>query len=215
MAAASCLFFLINFPLAHACQKKPPPQLRAFPSQEMRELQKLFCGEGVERETCGQFLLQHAERSIADPAGRDKHYLRLLHAAAETGLPEAQFKLALHYEFSDQQEEWTYALELFENLAKKGDTHAAYKAGYMYQYAPEPLQDIHKAFAWYTAVYKSEDGYYFPNATAALAHMYAKGEVVPKDPEKALSLCQWTIEIEEGSHRPNFLNCNDFKVALP
>lgn len=72
------------------------------------------------------------------------------------------------------------AMTLYKKAAEAGSPEAQVRLAYLLDYA----EDNEKAVHWYRAAAKQE----YPEGIAGLAGMYAKGEGVAKDDEKARSL---------------------------
>ncbi len=111
--------------------------------------------------------------------------MRLWEAAAEQGLAEAQFNLALTYQQGEGVDvNFKKAVEWFEKAAEQGDAHAQCNLGIMYYDGHGVDVNYKKAVQWYEKA--AEQGHV--NAQKNLGLMYGEGYGVDVNYQKAV---QW------------------------
>ncbi len=118
----------------------------------------------------------------------------LLYPLAEEGVPRAQFRIGIMYQFGrsvaknpDLAEKWfTSALPQLFKKAQQGVAWAQTDLGTAYEFGISLQQDYERAAYWYQQA--ANRGY--PGAQTNLGVLYAQGDGVPYDRSKAISWFQ-------------------------
>jgi uncharacterized protein len=119
---------------------------------------------------------------------------------AESGDPEAQFKLAdMYYSGDGVDQNFTQAAELYRKVAEKDYPAAQYNLGRMNYRGEGVKQDRQETVVWYTKA--AEQGY--AEAQYNLGQMYAEGKVVEEDYNQAVKW--YTKAANQNDPRAQFL----------
>ena len=158
--------------------------------------------------------------------------------AANNGYKYAFYNLGRYYQYGlSVQKDISKAFSMYEQAANQGDMYGARNLAYKYKYGNGVQRDINKAVFWFekSALHNDETSYqeliyaysdlkdnsslyrvaskgcelHFKSCMNTLAYCYAKGEGVPVDFKKAISIINEAISIY-----PNDPNLYDSKGEI-
>lgn len=113
-------------------------------------------------------------------------------AFAKSPAEKLKIQAQKYYWGTNVKKDYATALKLYEKAAGFGDAEAQFITGGMYYTGKGTDKDFQKAFQLLTSA--AEQGKSSPEAQLALAEMYLKGEIVPRNLVKAKKLFNMAAE---------------------